>query len=85
MWRQCESGHRPRRRRGRRLHISSEKTHGLAASESDVSRLRLGLVGSWGMALADGGAVTPKLKLGARHDGGDAETGFGVKFGGGLA
>ena len=66
------------------VRTSSEKTHGLAASESDVSRLRVGLEGSWGVALENGGAVTPKLELGARHDGGDAETGFGVELGGGL-
>ncbi len=59
--------------------------HDLAASESDVSRLRVGLEGSWGLALAGGGHLTPKLEAGARHDGGDAETGFGVELGGGLA
>ena len=63
---------------------SSEKTHELAASDSDVTRLRLGLEGSWRMALEGGGSVTPKLETGARHDGGDAETGFGVEMGGGL-
>ena len=64
---------------------SSDRTHELAASDSDVTRLRLGLEGSWRAALADGGHVTPKLEIGARHDGGDAETGFGVELGGGLA
>ncbi len=29
--------------------------------------------------------MTPKLEVGARSDGGDAETGFGVEFGGGVA
>ncbi len=67
------------------VRTSSEKTRDLAASESDVSRLRLGLEGSWGLALAGGGSIVPKLELGARHDGGDAETGFGVELGGGLA
>ena len=67
------------------VRTSSEKTRDLAASESDVSRLRLGLEGSWGLALAGGGNIVPKLELGARHDGGDAETGFGVELGGGLA
>ncbi len=67
------------------VRTSSEKTVDLAASESDVSRLRVGLEGSWGVALSGGGSVTPKLELGARHDGGDAETGFGVELGGGLA
>ena len=64
---------------------SSDKTHDLAASESDVTRLRLGLEGSYRIALEEGGTVTPKLEVGARHDGGDAETGFGVELGGGLA
>ena len=64
---------------------SSEKTSDLAASESDVTRLRLGLEGRWAHLLEDGGHFTPKLELGARHDGGDAETGAGVELGGGLA
>ena len=71
---------------------ASEKTRHLAASRSDATRLRLGLEGSWRMAL-DGGApgaesgasLTPKLEVGARHDGGDAETGFGIELGGGIA
>ena len=64
---------------------SSEKTRDLAASESDATRLRLGLEGSYRMALEGGGHLTPKLEVGARHDGGDAETGFGVEIGGGIA
>ncbi len=64
---------------------SSDKTHELAASESDVTRLRLGLEGSWGVALAGGASLTPRLELGVRHDGGDAETGSGVELGGGLS
>ncbi len=67
------------------VRTTSEKTRDLAASESDVSRLRLGLEGSWGVALAGGASLTPKLELGARHDGGDAETGRGVELGGGLS
>ena len=64
---------------------SSEKTRDLAASDSDATRLRLGLEGSYRMALEGGGHLTPKLEVGARHDGGDAETGFGVEIGGGIA
>ena len=64
---------------------SSDRTRDLAASDSDVSRLRLGLEGSWRVAIEGGGQLTPKLELGARHDGGDAETGFGLELGGGLA
>ena len=64
---------------------SDRSADGMAASESDVTRLRLGLEGGWAMALEGGGSLTPKLEVGARHDGGDAETGFGVELGGGLA
>ena len=63
----------------------SDQTQDLAASESDVTRLRLGLEGSYRVTLDEGGQVTPRLAVGARHDGGDAETGFGVELGGGLA
>ena len=63
---------------------ASEKTRDLAASEADVTRLGLGLEGSWHMALEGGGALVPKLEIGARHDGGDAETGSGLELGGGL-
>ena len=52
----------------------------LAASEADVTRLRLGLEGTWrGL-----GTLVPTLEVGARHDGGDAETGFGADIGGRL-
>ena len=63
---------------------ASEKTRDLAASDSEATRLRLGLEGSYRMALEGGGHLTPKLEIGARHDGGDAETGFGVEIGGGI-
>ena len=63
----------------------SETTQELAASDSDANRLRLGLEGSWRIATEGDGHLTPKLEIGARHDGGDAETGFGVELGGGLA
>ena len=64
---------------------SSEKTGELAATDSDATRLRLGLEGSYRMALEGDGHLTPKLEIGMRHDGGDAETGFGVEVGGGIA
>ena len=64
---------------------SSEKTRDLAASDSDATRLRLGLEGSYRFAMEGSGHLTPKLEVGARHDGGDAETGFGVELGGGIA
>ena len=59
---------------------TSEAVPGLAASRSDVTRLRLGLEGAW-----RGGGFVPTLGLALRHDGGDAETGFGIEASGGVA
>ena len=57
----------------------------LAAATADVTRLRLGLEGTWrGLGLGTG-AFEPRFEVGVRHDGGDAETGFGLDLGGGLA
>ena len=63
---------------------TSDKTNQLAASDSTVTRLRFGLEGAWTMALDGNGTVTPKLEAGMRHDGGDAESGFGVELGGSV-
>ena len=56
----------------------------LAASEVNVTRLRLGLQGSWLLQLEAGATLTPSLEAGIRHDGGDAETGFGADIGAGF-
>ena len=60
-------------------------TGNLAAAEAEVTRLRLGLEGSQRFRVGDGATLTPSVEIGVRHDGGDAETGFGVDIGGGLA
>ncbi len=57
----------------------------LAAAEAEITRLRLGLEGSRPLPLADGSTLTPRMEIGLRHDGGDAETGFGAEFGAALA
>ena len=67
------------------VRTTSAKVRGLAASEADVTRLRLGLEGSWKGLAVGTGTLEPRLELGARHDGGDAETGAGLDVGGGLA
>ena len=74
------------------VRTASEKARGLAAAEADVTRLRLGLDGGYAFALPGsgsgtsdgGGTLEPTFELGLRHDGGDAETGWGVDIGGGL-
>ena len=67
------------------VRTTSAKVRGLAASEAGVTRLRLGLEGTWRGLAVGTGTLEPRLELGARHDGGDAETGFGLDVGGGLA
>ena len=60
----------------------------LEAAEADVWLLRTGIEGSRRFVLGgdtDGMVIEPSFELGARLDGGDAETGLGVDLGGGLA
>lgn len=59
-------------------------TGNLAATEADATRLRLIVEGSRRFDTG-GGAVTPTLELGLRHDGGDADTGAGLEAGAALA
>ncbi len=57
----------------------------LEPAQAPVTRLRLGMEASRPFALGSGSVLTPGLEVGLRHDGGDAETGFGLDLGGGLA
>ena len=57
---------------------------GIAAHDSDVSRLRLAVEARRERALESGAAVSPWLELGARHDGGDGATGAGAELGAGV-
>ncbi|MCY3822199.1 MAG: autotransporter outer membrane beta-barrel domain-containing protein, partial [Gammaproteobacteria bacterium] len=63
---------------------TSDETDGMMAGAGEVTRLRVGLEGGWTFGLSGGATLTPKIEAGVRHDGGDAETGFGVELGGGL-
>ena len=56
----------------------------LAATSAETTRMRLGLEAAWARTLASGATLTPRVEAGLRHDGGDAETGFGVEAGGGV-
>ena len=67
------------------VRTSTGAVTGLAASEADVTRVRLALKGSQPFGLGGDAVLTPSLELGVRHDGGDAETGFGADMGAGLA
>ena len=63
--------------------VSAPGAGNLAGARADASRLRAVLDGSRTFSLA-GGALTPSVALGVRHDGGDAETGTGMEVGAGL-
>ena len=67
------------------VRATSKAKAGFQAADADVSRLRLALEGSWVRPVRGGATLTPSLEIGARHDGGDAETGFGADVGGGIA
>ena len=57
----------------------------LAATATEVTRVRLGLKGTWrGIRIGDGGSFVPNFEIGVRYDGGDAETGFGSDIGAGV-
>ncbi|MCY4264657.1 MAG: hypothetical protein OXE78_07350 [Gammaproteobacteria bacterium] len=47
-------------------------------------RLRFGFEGAWEWHPAPNQALRPRVELGLRRDSGDAETGFGLDFGGSL-
>ena len=72
---------------------TSERVTGLEAAQATVTRLRLGVEAQRPIPLGNpdsgaeegsGAVLTPSLEMGLRHDGGDAETGFGLDLGGGI-
>ena len=72
---------------------TSERVTGLEAAQAMVTRWRLGVEAQRPITLGNpdsgaeegsGAVLTPSLELGLRHDGGDAETGFGLDLGGGI-
>ena len=66
------------------LRATSDAAPGMAATTADVNRIRLGVEGSYAVALGDGARLTPSVEVGVRRDDGAAETGIGMDLGGGL-
>ncbi|WP_236619848.1 autotransporter outer membrane beta-barrel domain-containing protein, partial [Candidatus Synechococcus spongiarum] len=64
---------------------TTEQVDALSSSEGSVSRLRVGLEAVRPFPLANGSSLLPSLEVGIRHDGGDAESGFGLEVGAALA
>ena len=65
--------------------MSADSTPGLPSFRTNTRRLRLALEGSQRHVSASGGVLAPSLEVGLRRDTGDAETGFGLDLGIGLA
>ncbi len=61
------------------VQMGASETEELSEDQAQVSRLRLGLQGTMrGIRLGTQSTIEPVAELALRHDGGDAETGFGV-------
>ena len=69
---------------GMLLRIGSKASGRLPEVVADVQRGRVVLAGSVDALRGPAGVLTPALEVGARYDGGAAETGAGLELGGGL-
>ena len=68
---------------GMYVRMDSEASNGMEATKAEVTRLRLMLGSSRAFKLGEG-VLTPSFQMGVRHDGGDAEEGFGLEAGSAL-
>ena len=66
------------------VRTTTARARGVEGSEADVTRVRLGVERSWALRFPGGMALAPSVAVGLRHDGGDAERGFGADIGGGV-
>ena len=66
------------------LRSSLDASRSLTAVTAMVHRLRLSLKSSYILRMGDRASLAPKVRLGVRRDGGDAEQGMGVDVAGGL-
>ena len=63
---------------------SLASSRSLSSVEAIVHRLRLSLESSYTLRMGDRASLAPKLELGVRRDGGDAEQGMGLDVAAGL-
>ena len=54
---------------------------GIQGADAGATRLRLGVEGRWHGIELGGGDLVPSLEVAVRHDGGDADTGWGTDLG----
>ena len=71
------------------VRTTSDSTEGpgglLKEATASVTRLRLALEGASETTFDSGSTLRPSIEAALRHDGGDAESGFGLELAGGLA
>ena len=65
--------------------VGSEAVEELRVADGDTQRTRLMLEGRTDWSLSSHSTLTPSLEVGARMDGGDAETGLGAELAGGAS
>ncbi len=66
------------------MRSTSDEIAALSTADTFVTRLRLGVEASYDFNFDGMGDLTPRVEAGARHDGGDAETGAGMDLGVGI-
>ena len=67
-----------------RTEMEVDASEQIAALEVDATLIRIAMEASRTRSLAGGGTLSPSFSLGARHDGGDGNTGTGAEIGGGV-
>ena len=67
------------------IELETDAARDLPKTTGNARRLRLGLEGRRRWDVSAGSQLTPSLEIGGRWDGGDAERGWGLEVGGGLA
>ena len=67
-----------------RTELEVDASERVAALEVDATLIRVAMEASRTRSLAGGGTLSPSFSLGARHDGGDGNTGTGAEIGGGV-
>ncbi|MBF2760105.1 MAG: hypothetical protein ISN28_07500, partial [Ectothiorhodospiraceae bacterium AqS1] len=65
--------------------VRSDATFERAEIEGEARRIRAGIEGSFAQRSEAGGRFSQRIDAGIRHDSGDAEEGWGVDIGAGLA
>ena len=67
-----------------KVHTKAKRTNEVRETNTEVMRLRLAMEASYPMVYQSGMSLTPSIEIGARLDGGDADTGMGSDVSAGV-